>query len=250
MSNNFCCPSRWLLMTLIIGVFGFSSRVSAEDLSDTFDDPKTLKNWKILEVQGRKMDLYEKIDIGQSRKGWLTIVPRRSRGWYQETMGPMVYKEVEGDFLIETRVMTRSRSAKDQAPQATYNSGGLIVRNPASGPRQQNWVVVNVGKQDPNTGTEVKTTVNSASQLELQEGTHSGDLRLARIGTTIYCLSKLEGKTEWTLIKEFNRRDLPKRVQVGLMANAWGDAGDAIAEYDYVRFSVPKQQSDLTGDSK
>jgi hypothetical protein len=165
-------------------------------------------------------------------------------------MGPMLYKEVEGDFLIETRVATRSASAAGEAPRAHYNSAGLIVRDPASAAGRQNWVVVNVGRQDPQTGTEVKTTVNSRSHLELQPGGHTGQLRLARIGGTVYGLRKLDGESKWTLIKSFERKDLPARVQVGLMCNGWTNESDLVAEFDYVRFSVPKSAAELTAEGK
>jgi hypothetical protein len=192
-------------------------------------------------------DLHQKLDIGESRKGWLTLVPKANQGWYNEGMAPMLYKEIEGDFMMETRVVTRGANG---APTAHYNSAGLIVRDPASGERKQNWVVVNVGRQDPNTGTEVKTTVNSVSRLELQRGEHTGQLRMARIGTTVYALKKLNGETRWTLLREIDRKDLPNRVQIGLMCNGWTERADLTAEFDYFRVSVPKAVADLTADAK
>ena len=221
----------------------------ADDPSDNFDDAKTLRDWTVLKLNPRA-DLHSRLDVGKSRRGWLTLVPRASTGWYNEGMGPMLYKEVEGDFLIETRVTTRSRAAANQPPRAHYNSAGLIVRDPASAAGRQNWVVVNVGRQDPDIGTEVKTTVNSRSVLELQRGAQSGQLRLARMGTTVSALRKLDGEDRWTLIKEIERKDLPKRVQVGLMCNGWTGNADLVAEFDYVRFSVPNAAADLTAEPK
>lgn len=215
-------------------------------LGDEFDDAATLKNWTVLK-SGRDA-LQTKLDIGRTQKGWLALTPRANTGWYNDGVGPLLSKEIEGDFLIETRVVTRRTGAPDEAPRATYNSGGLIVRDPASAGRNQNWVVVNVGRQDPDTGTEVKSTVNSESKLELQRGAHTGRLRLARIGTTVYALKRLDGEDRWTQLKELERRDLPARVQIGLMANGWGAGADVNVEYDYFRVSVPKAAADLTAD--
>jgi hypothetical protein len=225
-----------------------ASTTSAQDLNDDFDDAKALKNWTVFKP-GRE-DLHQKLDIGDSRKGWLTLVPKRNQGWYNEGVAPMLHKEIEGDFLIETSVVTRKSGAPDRAPTAHYNSAGLIVRDPASAGQRQNWVVVNVGRQDPDTGTEVKTTVNSRSVLELQRGGHSGQLRLGRIGATVYALRKLDNEDRWTLLREIERRDLPKRVQIGLMCNGWTEGSDLVAEFDYFRVSVPKGAADLTATAK
>lgn len=105
---------------------------------------------------------------------------------------------------------------------------------------------MNVGNQSNFTGSEGKTTVNSKSHLELQRGSHNGKLRLARIGTKIYALRMLEGEKEWTLIREVDRADLPKRVQVGPMANGWSRQADLIAHFDYVRLTVPRSLKELT----
>ena len=234
---------------LVILTFSFCLIALSDDqpaLSDEFDSPDTLSKWSNRDqVEGGRV-LSDKIDIGESRKGWLTIVPKSGTGWYRDGMGPMLFRIIEGDFLVETRVEIKSRNAENQPPQANFNSAGLIVRNPESGQGTQNWVVVNVGKQNPDLGTEVKTTTNSDSVLSLQPDKHNGRLRLARIGTTIYALKKLDGESEWTLIRQFSRPDLPAKVQVGLMCNGWGSNGDAIAHFDYVRYSVPKSPSDLS----
>jgi hypothetical protein len=235
----------YLLMATCVLVFGCAPMSeAADDTNDEFDDAKSLKGWTVFKPGNQ--DLYQKLDIGKSRKGWLTLAPKANQGWYNDGVAPMLYKEVEGDFLIETCVATRRSGAPNDPPAAHYNSAGLIVRDPASAGQRQNWVVVNVGRQDPNTGTEVKTTVNSRSVLELQRGDHTGHLRLARIGTTIYALRKLSSEDKWTLLREIDRRDLPNRVQVGLMCNGWTTQSDLVAEFDYFRMSVPKDKDALT----
>jgi hypothetical protein len=234
-------------LAIVCGLAG-ASGAFAQHVSDEFDDAKSLKGWSVFRPGNR--DPHAKLDVGASRKGWLTLAPRPGQAWYNEGVAPMLSKTVEGDFLIETSVVTRKPGSPNEPPAAHYNSAGLIVRDPASAGQRQNWVVVNVGRQDPHTGTEVKTTVNSRSVLELQRGEHTGQLRLARIGTTVYALRKLSGEDKWTMLKELDRRDLPKRVQVGLMCNGWTNQADLVAEFDYFRLSVPKGKDDLTGAGK
>ena len=105
--------------------------LSAADLDDEFTTSKSLSSWKNRDSVEGGRKTYDKVAIGASRKGWLTIVPRPGNGWYKDGMGPMLYKELEGDFLVETRVATESRNASGKPPRAQYNSAGLIV--PRSG---------------------------------------------------------------------------------------------------------------------
>ena len=217
----------------------------AEKLDDEFAGTESLSAWKIRDSVEGGRQTYEVVSIGKPRSGWLTIEPRPSNGWYQDGMGPMLYKDLEGDFLVETRVVTHSRNAPDLPPRASYNSAGLIVRDPASEKGKQNWVVVNVGQQDGFAGSEAKTTVNSRSNLELQRGSHNGRLRLARIGSTVYALRMLDGEGEWKIIREMERSDLPRRVQVGIMCNGWTNRADLVAHFDYARFRVPNSKADL-----
>ena len=61
----------------------------AQDLNDEFEDAKALKNWTVFKPGNA--DLYQKLDIGESRQGWLTLVPKANQGWYNEGTAPMLY---------------------------------------------------------------------------------------------------------------------------------------------------------------
>lgn len=217
----------------------------AEPFEDRFDDPATPLQWAVL---GGDNGPHESIDVGRTRDGWLTVRPRPNHAWYNEGMGPMLHRAVAGDFLVETRVQTHSANNPGTPPSAHYNSAGLIVRDPASTQGRQNWVVTNVGRQDPHTGTEVKTTTDSRSVLELQPGPAEARLRLARLGDTIYALRRFPDDDAWTLIRTYDRPDLPDTVQVGLMCNGWTGDADLVAQYDYVRINQPTSVDDLTAE--
>jgi len=214
---------------------------------DDFDDPTTLEHWDVLRLPDGT-DPHDQLDIDNTRPGWLTVLPAPDHAWYNDGMGPALTRTVTGDFLIETRVQTHSRNNPDAAPDAQYNSAGLIVRDPASARGSQNWLVVNVGRQAPATGTEVKTTTNSRSVLQLHEGRAHATLRLARIGSTIYALRRYPDDDAWTLIRTFARPDLPPTVQVGRMANGWTPHADLTAQYDYARISTPDSPDELTAE--
>lgn len=244
--KNSILASGAIALVVISGQFIGSWAGEPSELNDEFNNIESLDNWKVRDSVEGGAKTYESIEIGEGRDGWLTIVPKAENFWYQDHMGPMLYKEISGDFLVETRVATRSRNAAGEPPKARYNSAGLIVRDGNSKQGSQNWVVVNTGFQAKFAGSEAKNTVNSKSHLELQPGSHNGRVRMARIGSMIYCLRMLEGETKWTLIRQIDRPDLPKSVQVGPMCNGWSNAADLVAEFDYVRFEVPQDESQLT----
>lgn len=234
--------------TLLVSVVLFPFAAHCADFDDDFSSAARLEEWSIRDKVEGGSQTFETIDVGKLRKGWLTIVPRSTNGWYRDSMGPMLFKLVEGDFLVETSVAAHSRNEPSRPPGAQYNSAGLIVRDPASRRGSQNWVVVNVGNQKRFVGSESKTTVDSESVLELKPGASKGRLRLARIGPTIYCLRRLDGESEWTLLKQYDRPDLPQRAQVGVMCNGWTQNADIVAEFDYVRLTVPTSEADLRSD--
>jgi hypothetical protein len=188
---------------------------------------------------------YEKLDIAQSRAGFLTVLPRNTY-WYQQHNGTMLYKTVTGDFIAATYVIARNRDNLELPPARGFNSAGLIARNPASASGAGNWVVLNVGMQQNATGTETKTTRNNESQLFLDNGEPEGELRLCRLADTFYFFRKLRGETEWRLLRTIARPDLPSTLQVGIMCNGYQAPADLHAEYDYVRFATPKTVEDCT----
>lgn len=235
---------------LTLGVMLCVVGVRADDLAelcDEFGDAGSLYQWGCRDVDDGQPNSYERLDIGQSREGCLTIVPKAC-AWYRDGMGPMIYKRITGDFIASAYVVARSRRDPSRPPSQAFNSGGLIARDPASRPGRQNWVVINVGRQQEGLGTEVKTTVNSESQLFCDDGPCYGEVRMARLGSQFHLLRKLVGEADWRLLRVFDRPDLPETLQVGLMCNGWTDQPDALIEVDWVRFARPNGPNDVTRD--
>jgi hypothetical protein len=218
-------------------------------LSDDFDDPGSLVAWNRREaIEGG--DGY--IDRLAVEDGRLRLRPTAS-GWYAGYMGPMLFKRVAGDFAIETSVRAASLSSTDTAPTQLFNAGGLIVRDPGSVNGAQNWITHNVGRQQPEVGTEGKDTRDSASHLELVDGVHHGTLRICRIGSTFILARRLDNEGDLREMHRFERPDLPETLQVGMMANGWNSADehpdtsvapDVEVSFDYVRFWRPRNPAD------
>ena len=212
-------------------------------LSDDFSSAATHSNWKRLDKVEGTSPTFTTLDFGKTRHGFLTIVPTTSV-WYMNETGTMLFKSVQGNFMITAHVVTHAASSPSSPPRNPFNSAGVIARDPSSTSGRQNWVVCNVGMQQSSTGSEVKSTRDSNSELHLVSGAPEGEVRLARIGSTFTMLRRLRGEGSWRVIGSMSRPDLPSTLQVGIMCNGYQSA-DLIAQYDYVHYATPHSRSDL-----
>lgn len=231
------------------GSTGDGPDAPVDELSDEFDDPSTLARWSVREEVEGGTPATERIAIVD---GVLEMVPSAG-GWFGDWVGAMLFKTIEGDFMMETHVTAASRSDPTAAPLLPFNSGGLIARDPASAPGQQSWITHNVGYQSSSVATEGKTTIDSQSILYLVDGIHHGRLRMCRFGDSFVLARWLDDESAWMQTQRFERPDLPDVLQVGMMANGWNSTGsqpdtrrtpDVHVSFDYVRFSRPADEDD------
>lgn len=240
-------------------------------LSDEFDDPASLDDWqRVFEVEGWPYDQLEAFDANTTRAGWLTMVPYAST-WYQDYRGELTFKPVTGDFVVTTHVEPRNR-AGTAAPNAQFSLAGIMVRaartvTPATWTAgHEDYVFLSLGAANtPGTyQTEVKTTDDSDSILEIAPGPAAATLRAARIGPHLILLIRPEGGA-WAVHRRYRRDDFPATLQVGLTVYTdWlscaplgpvahnnglitdGDP-DLRAQFDYVRWVEPAVPVGLVG---
>jgi len=235
-------------------------------LSDEFNDPSSLSDWsRVYESEGWGADQMQSMDIGATREGHLTLVPRTS-SWYRDWRGILMYKLVQGDFVATMKVEPRNR-AINGAPNSAYSLAGIMARAPRDNVTQpsewarggENYIFLSLGTaNDPgNYQFEVKTTRNSSSSLDIDAGAPSALIQIARIGDVFLVLRKLEG-ADWEVHRRYEREDLPETLQIGITVYTdWGTvelmdpfehnqtviAGnnpDLNAAVDYFRFRRPR----------
>jgi hypothetical protein len=191
-------------------------------LSDEFDSPATKSRWQTVnQVERWNADQLRVFDISGQVKGKLLLVPYTSV-WFRDYRGVMLFKPVTGDFVVTTDLRV-TRPDGNGAPGSQYSLCGLMIRaprdiTPASWrPGGENYVFLSIGSADqPGVfQTEVKTTRNSDSQLQISPGTESASLRIARIGDAMLLFRKPQGG-EWTVHRRYRREDFPQTLQVGL----------------------------------
>lgn len=211
---------------------------NASGFSDEFATD-TLADWSLRHIVEGTPAQFTTLDINQSTPGSLTIIPTETPGWFADDDGPLVFKMLSGDFAVHTRVIADSLSDPGQAPNSNFNSAGLMARNADGATGPENYIMLNIGRQNmtiaTGTGSETKTTVDSNSTLFLDPGTHSGELILCRIGDDFHSFRFLDGDSQWTPTDTFTRPDLPAALQVGMAVSAFNDPADLRAEFEFIR---------------
>lgn len=241
-------------------------------LSDEFDDPARLGAWqRIFVVEQWGFDQLEQLDVGTTLPGWLTLVPYTST-WFEDYRGVLMFKEVQGDFVVTARVVSTNRAGAG-APGGQYSLAGIMVRAPRAvtpatwQPGGENYVFLSLGSADVpgQFQTEVKTTVSGNSNLEIDQAAGSGArIRVARIGEAVLALIR-EETTPWRVHRRYRRADFPTTLQVGLTVYTdWAAASqltpqqqnttlitngqpDLRAQVDFVRYARPAVPAALAG---
>ena len=224
-------------------------------LSDEFDDSASIDDWqRVNEVEGWNTEQLNIWDVDQTQNGRMVMQPH-TVVWYENWRGPMVFKEVTGDFVITTEVHVTDRddignSDADNIPSdGQYSLGGVMVRTPRDitdpsqwtpGSQQddgtnngENYVFLSFGYAFSNEasqfGLELKTTRNSNSQLEVRPmgvDVNTVIIQTARIGDTIITMYQRPGE-DWQVRSRHSRPDMPETLQVGLVTYTdWGKASD------------------------
>lgn len=158
--------------------------------------------------------------------------------WYADVTGPFIYQLTWGDFTATADVRSLDRDNTDAPPQSEFNSTGLLVRNPED-TYGQNYIMTNLGMQSyaNQIGSESKTTVGSISTLFLDPDLHEGEVRITRTGSLIRTYKRTGDDTDFVLLDEFDRPDIPDTVQIGMILNGYTDDPDIRGEFEQIHFS-------------
>ena len=175
-------------------------------------------------------------------------------GWFEDLQGGHLYRRVDGDFIVTTRIRVTGTDA--ELPQTLFSLAGLFVRAPREvsatnwAPGRENWLFFSIGTSAPagNPQFEIKTTTNSLSTLKiLPSPTGWVELRIARHGELFTLLHRADGAADWTIIDQMIRPDLPQILNVGL--TAYSDWGTVAPIYpDVMRINIhgaPENNADL-----
>lgn len=261
---------------LLLALFALSSGSTAHAqndlgfLNDEFEDSATLGNWQERWIaEGWSADQLELWDIDASQPGRMVMMPYTVT-WYGNYEGPLVFKRLGGDFAITTQVHATNRAGAG-APSRDYSLAGIMIRRPRTDDAStwtqghEAYVFLSLGRGiAPGWQYEVKTTVNSASTLELSPAPGAdATLQTARIGDAVITLRR-EPSQPWVVHRRYHRTDLPETLQVGLVSYTdWPNVSgldpyvhnstvlngtpDLLASFEYARFFRPVVPPELAG---
>jgi hypothetical protein len=173
----------------------------------------------------------------------------KSSGWFEDNYAGHLYREIEGDFIVTTRIKVEGTQAA--LPQRSFSLAGLFIRAPRIftqetwTPGNENWLFFSTGTAYPagRPHFEIKSTYNSLSTLKIFDAPEGWmRLRVARSGELFTLLYQEEDSQEWKVLDQFIRSDLPQTLHVGLTAYADWDSLEA----DYPNYQQYNEQGAAT----
>lgn len=234
-------------------------------LSDEFDHTSSLTNWHSLnQTEGWGVNQLEALDVNATRAGHMRFMPH-TVSWYMNNQGPLVYKEITGDFVATLRLQVQRRNGLPGRPETSWSFGGLMIRTPrnitAAGPSPsaplntrlawppagyatdwtpdgENDIGISLGSpynwMNPNPNqwaVSSRSTVNGETSIswstnDVPLSSSWVTFQAVRIGNTIMLLRRHDGG-EWIVTERHTRPDMPATVQVGLFG--FTDHANAVA---------------------
>jgi regulation of enolase protein 1 (concanavalin A-like superfamily) len=169
------------------------------------------------------------------RGGWLEFAPGGQSDFWQKTLdggsrdnGHLLFLEVSGDFIAESRVRGELRNQYDQA--------GLMLRQDAT-----HWLKADAENDPVGSPTlGVVITCETSDWSNSRPAPREFLLRLERRGNLVEVRTSPDGR-EWSLLRQAT---LPLRdpVKVGIFAACPIKAG-ARVRFDYLRITRPAANS-------
>ena len=163
----------------------------------------------------------------------ITIIPIMKCWWEDEQQGGMLYKEMEGDFMLETKISITKNKVVTEMPDKGFQQAGIIIRNPEM--QKENYIFLGIGTGgNPVPKIVFKKTTESHSKTFTEKNADMNAwLRLERRKNKIIAWYKNADKDDWKKIGEYELNWLSSKNQFGLGVYA-GFPG-----------SAPKMQPDL-----
>lgn len=170
--------------------------------------------------------MYQQAFIKQqpTRGAWLADASAESV-WWHNNRGPMAYLTISGDAEFTASVSARKSSDPSAPPDAEWQFGGIMLRDPASDrPLSfENYVFVVVGHRGTRLQVEYKNTLDGRSDVHaLDWPSGDADLRIVRDGTHFELYTRpFKSQSPWQQLARWHRPDLPRDLQAGMIQYAF-----------------------------
>ena len=162
--------------------------------------------------------------VSYQKEDTITMIPTMKCWWEDDKTGGMLFKEMNGDFIFETKVSI-SKSNSAEMPDKGFQQAGIIIRKKDD--EKENYVFLSIGtggNPTPKVSFK-KTTDNKSKTFAEKTNDMNGWLRLEKKGNKLIALYKVKANNEYKKIGEFANEWLNAQFQIGLAAYA-GFPGD------------------------
>ncbi len=217
--------------TILLAAIGFTLQfpmAQIQLLNDEFTNDSTLANWQnIIDVEGWLEDPLEVYDINTSTPGNLHMMPFTT-SWYQDYRGPLLFKEITGNFIFSTKITATNRVG-NSTPSSSFSLAGVMLRQarPITNgladwtPGGENYIFLSAGTANPVNQAphlEIKNTDESISNLQITPISTNEDveIRFARIDQYVICLYRVPDQ-DWSIRGRYVRPDFPDSMQIGFV---------------------------------
>ena len=154
--------------------------------------------------------------VSYKRDDTITLIPIMRGLWEDGETAGMLYKEMEADFIAETRIILVKSSDGDQMPDRGFQQAGIIVRS--LNEEKQNYVLLTMGTGgNPNPKLFFKRTTGGKSRtVAIKKDNMSGWLRIEKAGGKIIAFFKDDSERDFNKVGEYKLQWLNGKVQLGL----------------------------------
>ena len=150
----------------------------------------------------------------------IILIPVMKSNWEDNETGGMIFREVTGDFTVETAVNITKRSNVMETPDKGFQQSGIIIRNPNE--HGENNILLCLGTGGNSTPKFfLRKTENGKSKGTVDKiGSPGGYLKLEKKGTEVKAFFRKSNNTEWQFINRYQIEWMKDSLQVGMIVMA------------------------------
>jgi CarboxypepD_reg-like domain len=154
--------------------------------------------------------------VASQRADTILLIPVMKCLWEDDETGGTLYKEMQGDFSIESKINLEKNSNPAETPDKGFQQAGIMIRSYDTA--KENYLLLTTGTGgNPNPKVFFKKTTDNKSKTVVdKKQTMNGWLRMEKRGKTITAFFKEEHTTEWNKVGEYEIDWLKDKVQMGL----------------------------------
>jgi hypothetical protein len=202
------------------GFWGHNNIISPTEQVKTIVETIS-KNNNEVNVSGKAVNDWQYMNgnlfVSYQDEDTITMIPIMKGWWEDEKSAGMLFKEMNGDFSIETKIdITKTNSA--EMPDKGFQQAGIMIRKKDD--QKENYVFLSIGTGgNPTPKISFKKTSESKSKTFTEKlEDMNGWLRMEKKGNKLIASYKSEINSEYKKIGEFSNDWLNTQFQIGLAA--------------------------------